>query len=1127
MLLPQKRRHTRRLHIESLESRRLLATFAVTSPLDDGSAGTLREAIVRANQTVNTDLDGDGTLDPDAIVFDMFPNGSKTILVKSALPQIIDPVIINGYTQGDAHPNTLGVLNFPDDIVNPLRRSVGEGAQGTNALFRVRIDGRIAGAADGLVVRSGGSLITGLTIGNFNGAAIRLMEGGDNIIQGNFLGINSSGSGATANVHGIVIEDGSGNNLIGGTVPSARNLISGNTGHGIRLEGDDAVTGNRIEGNLIGTDASGTEAIGNGFGISIENVPGNIIGGEHPFAGNLISGQEQSGISVRNGGAEKTIIHGNFIGTDISGTVDVGNKGRGIFINAAPLTIIGASGDFTGNLISGNDSNGIEIIDAISTSVPSLTQILGNRIGTSADGTTALPNGRSGIQLNGAVNTFIGSVIEGAENVISGNSSHGVNIANSPGTRLYGNLIGTDSTGKSVVPNGGNGVRIESTQIIVGGHEEDTGNVIAGNDDFGIELRKTDNTIQGNWIGTDRTGTVALGNSLAGIILSASGNLIGGEQAGAGNVIAHNMGDGVFVNANVVDNSILGNSIYANGGLGIDLTLDGVNANDAGDADSGSNKLQNFPVLTSAVSAGQLTVEGMLNSEPEKEYRVEFFASPEADPSGFGQGMRYLGAADITTNADSTAAISVTLPLYVPPGEVITSTATDPDGNTSEFSEAVTVTGDATTDVFWISQTDGFWDEGSNWDTGIPPQPGQNAIIDVASEVTVTYRSENVNIERLVSTETLILSSGTLAIHHSANVTNLEIDPDALLKYFGQPQNTFTLDSGVLDNRGKFELVDGAGFVLDGGAALINHPSALVQASVSSDGEPETTIVIRNNSRLENQADGSLLFGDRTNISLDNAALVNMGMLGIFGGGWISMTGNAVMENSATGAFRQMNVGCEPGTHPDCGCIPKVTCRDLMVELRDNSRLINRGTIEVSRQGSTTISGTATLHNHATGVMRVLPGPTKLGPEHALTINAGQLLNEGTVEFGGPVDMTVTDGTVRNSGHISFNGGGLSLSGDALLEVLSGARIHTSYTHRGIVLDDTSRVENSGTVELTSAAGVSLAGDSKWTNKNGASLLVEPAIEQIVPQTAIAVIGNGEMVNDETGRRSVECAKFR
>ncbi len=202
----------------------------------------------------------------------------------------------------------------------------------------------------------------------------------------------------------------------------------------------------------------------------------------------------------------------------------------------------------------------------------------------------------------------------------------------------------------------------------------------------------TGTLVEGNLIGTDITGTQPLGNLLDGVHIqdSASNSTIGGTVAGAGNLIANNGANGVTVGSSPSDNSvgdaILENLIYANAKLGIDLGNDGVTLNDS-IGHTGPNLFQDFPVLTSALTIdGQTTITGTISGSPDTTYCVEVFSDATADPSGYGQGQTYLTFVDVTTNATGTASFTVTTSSAVAAGRFITATATDPAGDTSEFS---------------------------------------------------------------------------------------------------------------------------------------------------------------------------------------------------------------------------------------------------------------------------------------------------------------------------------------------------------------------------------------------------------------------------------------------------------
>jgi hypothetical protein len=199
------------------------------------------------------------------------------------------------------------------------------------------------------------------------------------------------------------------------------------------------------------------------------------------------------------------------------------------------------------------------------------------------------------------------------------------------------------------------------------------------------------NNVVDNYIGTKKDGSGSLPNGFDGVSIAggASNNTIGGATPASANTIAFNQGIGVSVSDNGVGNRVLFNSIFSNANVGIDLNRDGVSINDTGDADPGANTLQNFPVVTSAkLVSGATTIKGKLNSVPNQSFTIQFFASPEADVSGFGEGKIFLGKKVVTTDARASASFTFKPARKVGAGKVITATATDPNGNTSEFSTA-------------------------------------------------------------------------------------------------------------------------------------------------------------------------------------------------------------------------------------------------------------------------------------------------------------------------------------------------------------------------------------------------------------------------------------------------------
>ncbi len=275
-------------------------------------------------------------------------------------------------------------------------------------------------------------------------------------------------------------------------------------------------------------------------------------------------------------------------------------------------------------------------------------------------------------------------------------SGPGIRFNTNGGNVLQANYIGTDVTGLVDRGNGFYGVYVLNVgNNLIGGSLAALGNLISGNDSHGITIGlagATGNLVQNNRIGTAADGVTALGNIGSGILLSGSaGNPVNANQIG-GNTIAWNGGKGITVTVGA-GNSILGNRIHSNTDLGIDLGDDGVTANDADDSDTGSNGFQNFPTITNASTNGsQVRLFGSFASAASRSYRLEFFSSPVADPSGHGEGRSYLGSTLVTTDAAGKVSFATSLAAPVAAGEVISATATDTvSGDTSEFAASRTV----------------------------------------------------------------------------------------------------------------------------------------------------------------------------------------------------------------------------------------------------------------------------------------------------------------------------------------------------------------------------------------------------------------------------------------------------
>ena len=438
------------------------------------------------------------------------------------------------------------------------------------------------------------------------------------------------------------------------------------------------------------------------------NAPGTTI------RSLVINGFSTGGIVI--GGAGGSHVEGCYIGTDVTGKIAIPNTGSGVGVFSSN-NVIGGTTASARNVISGNQEAGVQVrLFCCGAASMGGNVIQGNYIGVTATGDAPLPNQQEGVVVstNGGdtmlTNTLIGGTTPGAGNVISGNRSDGI-LLGSFGvttTTLQGNRIGTDKTGMFAIPNDGDGVRIDlARNNVIGGSAAGAGNLISGNGDNGGGSGRGDgirigsssfNTIQGNLIGTDATGNGALRNLLDGISAGGSANTIGGTGAGEGNVIAFNGAIGIRSNgANVIQNSFRGNSIHSNGaliapGLGIDLGAIGPTANDAGDADTGANGLQNFPIIASVgVGPNSTNIKGSLNTKAGAVFNLDFYRNSSCDPSGNGEGEHFIGSTTVTTDANGNANFDVTFTVSSSPTEVVTGTATDEIGNTSEFSPCAAI----------------------------------------------------------------------------------------------------------------------------------------------------------------------------------------------------------------------------------------------------------------------------------------------------------------------------------------------------------------------------------------------------------------------------------------------------
>ena len=430
---------------------------------------------------------------------------------------------------------------------------------------------RIDGGADA-------NLIGGTTVGERNlvsgnsgyGVLIRDTGTSGNTVAGNYIGTDAEGAVAVANgFDGVRIEGSATGNTVGGSAAGALNVLSGNAAWGVTIDAS-GTTGNVVKGNYVGTTAAGNSALPNFGGVKIAVASGNTVGGSTAADRNVISGNTRYGVAITGNPSSGNVVKGNYIGTDTTGTADLGNLWDGITISADALTnTIGGTTSGDRNVISGNDRAGVLITG---TSVTGNT-VLGNYIGTNAAGTAAVPNTQEGVRIEGGSDgNTIGGSTSGHRNVISGNSGDGVEIngAGSNGNFVIGNYIGTDATGANDVGNSGSAVYIcggNSNEI--GGTLAGAGNVISGNNN-GIAIdaacgTPTGNLIRGNYIGVNASGTGGLGNDNYGLLLAGdSGTVVGGASAGARNVISGNINSGILASASSSGAIIRGNYIGTN-----------------------------------------------------------------------------------------------------------------------------------------------------------------------------------------------------------------------------------------------------------------------------------------------------------------------------------------------------------------------------------------------------------------------------------------------------------------------------------------------------------------------------------------------------------------------------------
>jgi CSLREA domain-containing protein len=492
------------------------ATFVVntTNDIDDGTCNSahcsLREGINAANANPGA----------DTISFNIPGAGPHTISPATGLPVLTGSgTVLNGYSQPGAVPpdsGTPAVLKIEIDgsvmgdtclrIVGTqitirglaINRCQGDGIWiyqsggypgSSNVVAGNHIGTNVAGTADLGCWDSGVRIDSGAgnnTVGGTAAADRNVISGNDgylragvllahdgtqgNTVAGNYIGTDAHGTADLGNgSHGVAITRGAKGNTV------KQNVISGNDSHGVLLF-DPGTDGNLVWGNLIGTDKSGTGALGNGYdGIMIGyQAAHNVVGGDTTGKRNVISGNGRYGLLINAG--HNTVI-GNYIGPDTSGAAALGNVEDGLYLDGGHDSVIGGTTAGARNVISGNGQNGIVVEDA--TAIGNV--IKGNHIGTNAAGTEALGNGRCGVQLRqGAAGNTLGP-----GNVLSANGWQGIFATNAgTGNTIAGNRIGTNAAGTAGLENGTEGILVDGTVDLTVG----PGNLIAFHGTSGVRV---------------------------------------------------------------------------------------------------------------------------------------------------------------------------------------------------------------------------------------------------------------------------------------------------------------------------------------------------------------------------------------------------------------------------------------------------------------------------------------------------------------------------------------------------------------------------------------------------------------------------------------------------------------
>ena len=621
--------------------------------------------------------------------------------------------------------------------------------------------------------------------------------------------VDSTGDGADSDPTDGICDDGSGRCTLRAAIRQAnaegraviRFDIPGNGPHSIRpasplpmiagvalVDGGSQPAGSgghrawiELDGSAAGAGANGLTLIASGSEVS-----GLAI---NRFAGHGIVIWALDGVVVRD----------NFIGTDTTGRAARGNGGAGVLINNSPSNVV------TGNVISANGSHGVHVTGAGSGN----TRVSLNYIGVDAAGNADLGNAGSGVRISGGAANVV------ADNLISGNDGHGVSLEgnNARDAEITNNRIGTNADATADLGNALSGVHVNGTP---GGDIRN--NTVAGNDGNGVSISGASAAqwdIVENRIGSNDDGA-DLGNSGAGIHFS------NGAQSNpvAYSAVAFNGGDGIAVTGDASSGNVfLSNRIHSNAGLGIDLGDDGVTANDAGDADTGPNGLQNYPVISQAVIHGQiLTATWNIDANPGAVFEVEFYANQACDGASNGEGQQPIGrSVGLVNSADNADFLNTVFGAAAITGRYVSATATQISSSgsgTSEFSPCVAA---SILPGITLSDESVRVDEGgtASYTVSLTEQPAADVVVQTSlriasgnfihpadpSEIsitpdTLTFTAENWSIPQTV----------TVAAGHDSDAADRRAFADYLIARDGQRYRVGLVRFAIVDD-------DAPGFV--------------------------------------------------------------------------------------------------------------------------------------------------------------------------------------------------------------------------------------------------------------------------------------------------------------------------